>query len=338
MPGTIGGPFALSEHEGNLRVATSAGGGFGIGRPIPIEGDVIVDDAIATEAPIADEDSLAEVFVLDTEGDLDIIGRTGRFGHAGETIHGVRFVGDIAYVVTFLQTDPFWVVDLADPTAPELVGELEIPGFSGYLHPLGDGRVVGFGPDGEGRMAARLFDVSDPTAPSILDEIPLGDDTPVAFDHHAFVSLDDDRFAVPITDYPDYVEGPECIDRGVAEPPSPEPLPVEPDGGSGSSGSGGTDAPSTTIVDPGTSDIDVAPPSDDVAILPCEVTPVGGETGAVVLELVDGRLVEAERATIESAEIYAERVVLAPDGTWLILSWDRLVATDDGTTIQLPTA
>ncbi|MBA2281232.1 MAG: beta-propeller domain-containing protein, partial [Acidimicrobiia bacterium] len=280
VPGHVAGPFALSEHEGNLRVATSldsfGGRGFPMPMPMPVEGDgtatidnaggqvapaveappetaaaapvtaqappttvgddgsttTVVDETTTTEAPPttaatttteaptttvaetttappttapepdAPEDALAEVFVLDTEGDLDLLGRTGRFGHEFETIHGVRFVGDVAYVVTFLQTDPFWVVDLADPAAPAVAGELQIPGFSGYLHPLGDGRVVGFGPDGAGGVAARLFDVADPSAPSVLDEIRLGDDSPVAYDHHAFVGLDGGRFAVPVMDYP----------------------------------------------------------------------------------------------------------------------------------------
>ena len=151
----------------------------------------------------APPDALAEVFVLDTDGALDIVGRTGRFGHDYETIHGVRFIGDVAYVVTFRQTDPFWVIDLADPASPRVVGELQIPGFSAYLHPAGEGRVVGFGPDGSGAMTARLFDVTDPAAPTVIDEVGLGDETPVAWDHHAFVSLGADRFAVPVTDYPE---------------------------------------------------------------------------------------------------------------------------------------
>ena len=200
VPGTVPGPFGLNEHEGHLRVATSAQSGGFIG--IPVE-----DDAAVRAAPAPSFGGpLAEVFVLDLDGNLDVVGRTGRFGHDGETIHGVRFVGDTAYVVTFLQTDPFWVVNLADPTAPQVVGELQIPGFSGYLHPIGDGHVVGFGPDGSGRVSARLFDVSDPRAPTVVDELALGDDTPVAWDHHAFVSLGNVRFAVPVTTYPQYVE------------------------------------------------------------------------------------------------------------------------------------
>src|SRR5690606_18198597 len=108
-------------------------------------------------------EALNEVVVLDTAGDLDVVGRTPRFGLPGETLHGIRFVGATAYAVTFLQTDPFYVIDLADPSDPRVVGEVKLPGFSSYLHPVADGMVVGFGPDGEsGGVAAKLFDVSNP--------------------------------------------------------------------------------------------------------------------------------------------------------------------------------
>jgi uncharacterized secreted protein with C-terminal beta-propeller domain len=323
VPGSVAGPFALNEHEGTLRVATNAGSGFGFGRGIPVEGDIAIDTPAVAEESTG---SLAEVFVFDTEGDLDMLGRTGRFGHDGETIHGVRFIGEVAYVVTFLQTDPFWVVDLADPAAPAVVGELEIPGFSGYLHPAGDGRVVGFGPDGNGTTAARLFDVSDPAAPSVLDEIVLGDDSPVAYDHHAFVGLGDGRFAVPFTDYPEYREVTDCQPPVTIDPvpvPLPEPLPVDPGIGDGTSGSTG-----------------IATPAQGADLPPevyCEPIAVGGETGAAVLAVADGRLTLVERASVPGADVYAERIAAAPDGTWFLLSWDRLVATDDGSAIVLPT-
>ena len=398
VPGSVAGPFALNEHEGTLRVATNAGGGGFVGRPIPVEGDVVVDDALVgptpdmvgaaeattddavnravpgqvdpapppadpeattttlpdattsttevpettttteapattttevpettttTEAPtttlVEDPAALAEVFVLDTDGDLDLLGRTGRFGHDYETIHGVRFTGDVAYVVTFLQTDPFWVVDLADPAAPRVVGELQIPGFSGYLHPVGDGRVVGFGPDGNGSVAARLFDVANPAAPSVIDEVRLGDDSPVTFDHHAFVGLGGGQFAVPVNDYPDQIIPQDCGFEPQPRP-LPEPLPpIDPGTGDG------------TQPDPGSTGVDVGEP---VPI--CDYVAVGGGAGAVVLEVSDGRLRLVDRAMIESQiDLYAERVVLAPDGAWLVLSWDRLQGTD-GSQIVLP--
>lgn len=140
--------------------------------------------------------------MLDTEGNLDVVGSTPWFGHPGERLQGIRFDGTTAYAVTFLQTDPFYVLDLADPTAPKVAGEVQLPGFSAYLHPVGDGRVVGFGPGASGRQEVKLFDVSNPAKPKVVDELVLGDDTPIVSDHHAFVSLGEGRFAVPVTSWP----------------------------------------------------------------------------------------------------------------------------------------
>lgn len=155
-----------------------------------------------TQAPVEQPgpgDPLNRILVLDTEGELDVVGRTPWFGKPGETLHGIRFDGPTAYAVTFLQTDPFYVVDLSDPADPRIAGEVELPGFSSYLHPMGDGTVVGFGPDADGMAAAKLFDVTDPTAPKVVDTIALGGDAPVAYDRHAFMDLGDGRFATPVT-------------------------------------------------------------------------------------------------------------------------------------------
>ena len=198
VEGSLLNTFSMSEHEGTLRVAVTHGGGFGI----PIE-DVAVSDVavdVAVTEPVAAQEApelLNEIVVLDTDGELDLLGRTERFGHPGETLQGIRFAGSVAYAVTFLNTDPFYVIDLADAATPRVVGEVELPGFSAYLHPIADGLVVGFGPDGEGRAAMKLFDVSDPSRPQVVDEEVLGDESPVVWDHHAFVSLGEGRFAVP---------------------------------------------------------------------------------------------------------------------------------------------
>lgn len=167
------------------------------------------------------DDPLNKVVVLDTEGDLDVVGSTPWFGHPGERLEGIRFDGDTAYAVTFLQTDPFYVLDLASPTAPKVAGEVQLPGFSAYLHPVGEGRVVGFGPGASGRQEVKLFDVSDPSAPKVVDELVLGDDSPVVYDHHAFVALGDGRFAVPVTTWAGTTS--ECVvppNADVACPPS----------------------------------------------------------------------------------------------------------------------
>lgn len=90
----------------------------------------------------------------------------------GETVRATRFDEKRLYVVTFFQIDPLWVIDLSNPATPTLLGELEIPGFSTYIEPLGD-RLVAVGRLDD-QAAVALFDVSDPTQPATLSQIPLG--------------------------------------------------------------------------------------------------------------------------------------------------------------------
>ena len=92
-----------------------------------------------------------------------------------ESLFATRFDGDKAYIVTFLRIDPLWVVDLSDPANPTISGELEVPGWSTYIQPLGD-RLLSIGIDDvEGwRVAVSLFDVRDPAKPGLLSRVPLG--------------------------------------------------------------------------------------------------------------------------------------------------------------------
>ncbi len=150
VPGSTLNQYSLSEFEGRLRIATTEGTPWGGG-----------------------EESQSGVHVFEIRGDeLVEVGAVDGLGRT-ETIQSVRFMGPVGYVVTFRQTDPLYVIDLSDPTAPRAVGELKIPGFSSYLHPIGEGRLVGVGRDAdlEGRdlgFLVSLFDVSDPTAPKQL--------------------------------------------------------------------------------------------------------------------------------------------------------------------------
>lgn len=92
-----------------------------------------------------------------------------------ERLHATRFDGDKAYIVTFFQIDPLWVVDLSDPAHPSISGELEVPGWSTYIEPLGD-RLLSIGIDNQDgwRVAVSLFDVQNPAQPSLLSRVPLG--------------------------------------------------------------------------------------------------------------------------------------------------------------------
>jgi hypothetical protein len=107
-------------------------------------------------------------------------------------------MGDIGYVVTFRRTDPLYTLDLANPRQPEVVGELKIPGYSAYLHPLADGLLMGVGQDAtdEGQVRGTqvsVFDVGDLSDPKRIDTYTLGEGTnsQVEYDHHAFLYWDD---------------------------------------------------------------------------------------------------------------------------------------------------
>jgi uncharacterized secreted protein with C-terminal beta-propeller domain len=175
--GTLVDQFSLSEDgSGRLRVAT-------------------------TDTDGAVWESFVTVLADDGTGALATVGQVGGLGLT-ERIMSVRFLDELAYVVTFRRTDPLYTVDLSDPGAPRVVGELKIPGYSGYLHPVGDGRLLGVGRDAddEGRLRGlqvSLFDVTDPAAPTRLDALVLPDATsPTETDHHAFAWFPDDELLV----------------------------------------------------------------------------------------------------------------------------------------------
>lgn len=126
--------------------------------------------------PSSETGNFNSVLTLREDGsDLVVNGRVDRLG-VDEEIKSVRWFDDLAIVVTFRQTDPLYAVDLSDPAAPVLLGELKIPGFSEYLHPLGEQRLIGMGQDASlegvtrGAQAA-LFDVTDLTSPRQLDVV-----------------------------------------------------------------------------------------------------------------------------------------------------------------------
>lgn len=132
---------------------------------------------VAVGAGIATGDGNSVVTFRQEGNDLVEAGRLDDLG-VGEDIKAVRWFDTLAVVVTFRQVDPLYAVDLTDPDAPELLGELKIPGFSAYLHPLGERRLLGLGEgpggaDGWGAQAA-LFDVTDLTDPRRLDVVDFG--------------------------------------------------------------------------------------------------------------------------------------------------------------------
>jgi hypothetical protein len=164
VDGLIPDRFGLSEHEGVLRVSTMD--------PVELTSGVTTLDA--------------------TDGDLAELGRIRGLA-PGETLTAARFVGDLGYLVTYVErVDPLFTLDLSDPSDPTVGGELSIGGWSDYLHPLLEQGMLlsvgtDFAPDGAPVLTASVFDVRDPARPRLHDRLQLDADTSEASDdHHAF--------------------------------------------------------------------------------------------------------------------------------------------------------
>ncbi|TDV42674.1 beta-propeller domain-containing protein [Actinophytocola oryzae] len=175
VDGSLLNQYSLSEYEGNLRVATTTSGRSG---------------------------SQSMITVLTRKGDqLTRVGQVGGLG-LGERIYAVRYFGDIGYVVTFRQTDPLYTVDLSDPAAPKVTGELKITGYSAYLHPAGDGRLIGVGQEASEAGRAQgaqlsLFDTSNPAGATRLAQYHLPSSySEVESDPHAFLYWPDANLVV----------------------------------------------------------------------------------------------------------------------------------------------
>ena len=135
VPGYILNQYSMDEHNGYFRLATTT-------RKETTENTVFVLNMNLTAV-----------------GELKLDNSEVR-----ETIQSVRFLGDKAYIVTFEQKDPFFVLDMSNPTAPRVAGKLEIPGFSSYLHPYDENHVIGLGKEGS-NVKLSLFDFSNVNAP-----------------------------------------------------------------------------------------------------------------------------------------------------------------------------
>lgn len=178
--GYIDDQYALDEYNGNLRVATTSE---------------------------RDGKNVNNLFVLDEN--LSVIGSVTGFAE-DESIKAVRYMGDTAYVITYEETDPLFVIDLSDPVAPAILGEAKISGFSTMLVPIGDDLVLGLGyhteekdyTDLEVREGVKLalFDVSDRTNPKVLDSKSFVDyNSEVQYNPKALVyNPDRDDYVIPL--------------------------------------------------------------------------------------------------------------------------------------------
>lgn len=147
--------FSVDEYNGNLRVATTTGETWGTGT------------------------TNNNVYILDSS--LKVVGKIENLA-PGERIYSVRFMDKKGYVVTFKQVDPLFALDLSNPKAPKVTGQLKIPGFSNYLHPYSESLIIGIGNDtAETNFGAvtnglklSLFDVSNPFDPKEVQSFTLG--------------------------------------------------------------------------------------------------------------------------------------------------------------------
>jgi inhibitor of cysteine peptidase len=195
VKGTVLNQFAMDEHDGYFRVATTEGQVWNDKKP-----------------------SANHLFILDNNmkqvGSVEGLARR-------EQIYSVRFMGDKAYIVTFKQVDPLFVIDTSEPEHPKVLGKLKIPGFSTYLHPIDENHLIGFGVDtkvvanknGKNKeplvmregMKISLFDVTDFSNPKEIDTEIIGGrgtHSPLLDDHKAlFHYSEGNLYGFPISVY-----------------------------------------------------------------------------------------------------------------------------------------
>jgi inhibitor of cysteine peptidase len=195
VPGRLLNQFSMDEFEGHFRIATTEGQAWDERNPS------------ANHLHVLNQE-------MKTVGSVEDLAR-------GERIYSVRFMGDKAYMVTFKETDPLFVLDVSDPTNPTVLGELKIPGFSNYLHPYDENHLIGFGQHTKlvkekGDTSPRvltdgvkisMFDVTDPLNPKEkFTQIIGGRGTysPLNHDHKALLfNKKKNIFAFPIMIYED---------------------------------------------------------------------------------------------------------------------------------------
>lgn len=185
VPGEVLNQFSMDEKDGNFRIATT------------------------NTTNLKEETRTNNLYILNEN--LKLIGSLENLAK-GEKIYSVRFLENKAYMVTFVQTDPLFVIDLSEPTNPILLGELKIPGYSNYLHPYDENHIIGFGENTEtkedGRtvtigMKMALFDVTNPTSPKEMYSVDIGDKgtySELLYNHKALLfSKEKNIIAFPIS-------------------------------------------------------------------------------------------------------------------------------------------
>lgn len=192
VSGRVLNQFSMDEKDGYFRIATTRDR----------------DWFSSFNGESRNTESYNNLYILDS--DLKVVGSVEKLAE-GERIYSVRFMQDRAYMVTFKQVDPLFVIDLSDVRNPKVLGSLKIPGFSNYLHPYDENTLIGFGKDTEenesGRVITKglklsLFEVSDPSNPKELDTYVMGDsgsNSEALNDHRAFLfSKEKNLLSIPV--------------------------------------------------------------------------------------------------------------------------------------------
>jgi inhibitor of cysteine peptidase len=225
VPGYILNQFSMDEYNGYFRIATTE---YNYG--------VVYEDTkngTVTVTKIEEPTIVNNVYVLNqsmaTIGSLEGLA-------SGERIYSARFIGTRCYLVTYVQVDPLFVIDLKDPEDPKVLGELVMPGYSEYLHPYDENILIGIGQNStevQGEwwgafylgVKVSLYDVSDVEHPRIIKDFMIGDrgtDSTALRDHKAFLfdkelkllaipillaEIDESKYpeGVPSTAYGEYV-------------------------------------------------------------------------------------------------------------------------------------
>lgn len=186
--------FDISDPSGTTYRASGTVDGYLLSQWALDEENGVIRVATTTDPRAASQESESSLVMLREDGEM--LTETGRVDGLGltEQVRAVRYLStDLAAVVTFRQTDPLYLIDTSDPTAPRVTGELKIPGYSAYLHPLDEDTLLGVGQDADPEsgqtegMQVSVFDISDLSAPRQTEVMTWENGyTPVEWDHRAF--------------------------------------------------------------------------------------------------------------------------------------------------------
>ena len=179
VTGTVQDQFSMSEFQGSIRIASTS----------DIWGRWWLDSEMDENGEPIFNGPSNQVTILQHEGNDCLISPCNSLIQVGivddiapnETIWSVRFIGNRGYLVTFENIDPLWVIDLSNPLDPIILGELEVPGVSTYIHPVNENTLltIGIGPGEDGlgldwsTTQISLFDVSEPTNPTLADSMSV---------------------------------------------------------------------------------------------------------------------------------------------------------------------